>query len=64
MLWLSNFPETKFGQAAAEALKALKALEKRGDTSELILTGDMDLFGLPDLLQQLDQSRATGILTL
>jgi hypothetical protein len=28
------------------------------------LTGDLDLFGLPDLLQQLDRLHVTGILTL
>jgi hypothetical protein len=31
-----QFPETKFGQTAAEALKAFKALEKRGDTAKRI----------------------------
>jgi hypothetical protein len=31
---------------------------------ERTLTGDLDLFGLPDLLQQLNQSQVTGILTL
>ncbi len=59
-----HFPETKFGQAAADALKEFRILDKHGDPSERSLAGDLDLFGLPDLLQQLYQSSATGILIL
>lgn len=59
-----QFPETEFGQAAASALKKFKALDRQGDPAERMLTGNLDLFGLPDLLQQLEQSCATGTLTL
>ncbi|MBN1569529.1 MAG: DUF4388 domain-containing protein [Acidobacteria bacterium] len=59
-----QFPETKFGQAAANALKEFAASDKRGASSERILTGDMELFGLPDVLEKLSQSQAGGILML
>jgi hypothetical protein len=60
----AQFPETKFGQAAAVALKEFEASDTSAVPAERMLTGDLDLFGLPDLLQQLKRMQVTGILTL
>jgi hypothetical protein len=61
---VAQFPETKFGQAAANALQQFGSSDKVGIPAERTLTGDLDLFGLPDLLRQLNQLQATGALTL
>jgi hypothetical protein len=60
----SQFPEEKFGQAAAAVLEEFKSLDKQQVRAEHTLTGDLDIFGLPDLLQQLDRLQVTGALTL
>jgi hypothetical protein len=59
-----RFPETKFGQAAAAALKEFDVSDRSEAPADRTLTGDLDFFGLPDLLQQLNLMRATGTLTL
>jgi hypothetical protein len=59
-----RFPETKIGQAAAGVLKEFEASDKPEIQADRMLTGDLDLFGLPDLLQQLNLMQATGTLTL
>jgi hypothetical protein len=59
-----RFPETKIGQTAAGVLKEFEAADKPGIQMDRMLTGDLDLFGLPDLLQQLNLMQATGTLTL
>ena len=59
-----RFPGTKIGQAAAGVLKEFEAADKPGIQADRMLTGDLDLFGLPDLLQQLNLMQATGTLTL
>jgi hypothetical protein len=59
-----RFPETKIGQAAAGVLKEFEAADKPGIQADRMLTGDLDLFGLPDLLQQLNLRQLTGTLTL
>jgi len=60
----AQFPETKFGRAAADALKEFASSEKSQIAAERVLTGDLELFGLPDLLRQLHQLQASGLLTL
>jgi hypothetical protein len=60
----AQFSGTKFGQAAAEVLKEYNAMDQSGNSAERILTGDLELFGFPDLLQQLSQRQMTGSLTL
>ena len=45
-------------------LKEFEAADKPGIQADRMLTGDLDLFGLPDLLQQLNLMQATGTLTL
>jgi hypothetical protein len=59
-----QFPETIFGEAAAEALKEFDAMDKPKASSARVRTGDLELFGLPDLLQKLSRHQATGTLTL
>jgi hypothetical protein len=61
---VEQFPETKFGQAAESALKDFESSDMAGHPSERMLTGDLDLFGLPDLLRQLNRLQATGSLVL
>ena len=53
----------KYGQAAAKVLASLGAASQPG-TASASLTGDLDLFGLPTLLQTISQSRLTGVLSL
>jgi hypothetical protein len=60
----AQFPDTKFGQAAAGALEEFRSFDKQETHAGRTLTGDLDLFGLPDLLQQLDRLQVTGVLTL
>jgi hypothetical protein len=66
-----RYPEREFGKLAAEASRvefelAPIADERRGgdEKDESVLTGDLGVFGLPQLVQSLDQSRATGQLRL
>jgi hypothetical protein len=59
-----RFPDTIFGQNAAKVLEGFQSLDRQEANADRTLTGDLDLFGLPDLLQQLDRLQATGILTL
>jgi hypothetical protein len=60
----AQFPETQFGRAAADALKEFVSSDKSQIAAERVLTGDLELFGLPDLLRQLHQLQASGLLTL
>ena len=60
----ARFPASKFGAAAAEVLRQFLSPEKPGASPEGTLAGDLELFGLPDLLQQLDSLQLTGTLTL
>ena len=61
-----KFPDHDLGRAAAAALLKLSggtgapAAAKQGAT----LTGDLDFFGLPSLMQSLGEQQATGIVTL
>jgi len=60
----ARFPASKFGAAAAEVLRQFLSLQRPGASTEGTLAGDLELFGLPDLLQQLDSLHLTGTLTL
>jgi hypothetical protein len=60
----ARFPETKSGQAAARAIAEFQASEKPENQNTRMMTGDLELFGLPVLLQQLSNLQATGALTL
>ncbi|MBP1609586.1 MAG: hypothetical protein H6Q04_1821, partial [Acidobacteria bacterium] len=60
----ARFPETKSGQAAASALREFEASDKPEIREESMISGDLELFGLPDLLRQLSHLQVTGTLTL
>lgn len=62
-----RFPSETFGQAATRVLARLGTLaDESGETRAGIasLTGDLSVFGLPNLLQNLSDSRLTGRLSL
>jgi hypothetical protein len=59
---VDKHPGQKFAEAAKAALATLGASAKPAEAPGL--TGDLDLFGLPGLLQTLAQSQLTGVLTL
>lgn len=60
-----KYPEKEFGREAKKALtffeQPRKAPEGPGPAS---LAGDLEVFGLPTLLQTLEQTQATGLLAL
>jgi len=53
-----------FGQAAAKALTAQRDAAGTRPAAAASLSGDLDLFGLPNLMQNLAENRASGVLTL
>jgi hypothetical protein len=59
---VDKFPGQKFAETAKAALATLGASAKPPEMPGL--AGDLDLFGLPGLLQTLAQSQLTGVLTL
>jgi hypothetical protein len=61
----SRYPETDFGRSAAAVLAAF-GIPKAAESKEVApsLTGDMEVLGLPALLQTLSSWRSTGILTI
>jgi hypothetical protein len=59
-----RFPEQEFGQSAAKALAGADVPVKAEGPKGASLAGDLELFGLPNLLQSLAQSEATGVLAI
>ncbi len=59
-----RFPAEDFGKAAGRALKEAATEERPAEVSAERLTGDLELFSLPDLLQQLALFQLTGTLTI
>lgn len=61
-----KFPDHDVGRAAAAALYNLTnaAQTATRQTNAATLTGDLDFFGLPSVLQSLAEQQATGIVTL
>jgi hypothetical protein len=60
-----KFSDQPFGEKAAEALKSMGrplAPAARGGDESITLSGDLGLFGLPNLLQNLADNRVTGTL--
>lgn len=53
-----------FAEAASKALVALDAGAKPAETTGAGLSGDLELFGLPGVLQTISQSQLTGVLSL
>ncbi|HSB62366.1 MAG TPA: DUF4388 domain-containing protein, partial [Vicinamibacteria bacterium] len=60
---VDKYPEHKFAEAASKALATLGAAA-RPPAPAAGLSGDLELFGLPGVLQTLSQSRLTGVLSL
>jgi hypothetical protein len=58
---VNRYPGEKFAEAAS---KALAGFSTRGETAAAGLSGDLELFGLPTVLQMLAQTSPTGILSL
>jgi hypothetical protein len=62
-----KFADHEVGRAAAAALFNLNAAKPEAATRQTAgasLTGDLDFFGLPSLMQSLGDQQATGIVTL
>lgn len=53
-----------FAEAASKALAAMDAGAKPAETAGAGLSGDLELFGLPGVLQTISQSQLTGVLSL
>jgi hypothetical protein len=59
------YPEQGFAKAAAAALDGFDHAAPPAESSALpSLSGDLELFGMPNLLQNLSMSEVTGLLTL
>ncbi|MGH9461326.1 MAG: DUF4388 domain-containing protein, partial [Vicinamibacteria bacterium] len=58
---VKRYPGEKFAEVAT---KALAAFNTRGETTPAGLSGDLELFGLPTVLQVLAQISPTGVLSL
>jgi hypothetical protein len=61
---VSAYPNQDLAAEAAKALASLKSAGQRQETSAPSLTGDLELFGMPNLFQSLSDSTLTGTLTL
>lgn len=60
----ARFPDKDFGVAASEALGGFGAKKKDDSEGAASFSGDVELFGLPNLLQSLCDAQLTGTLTL
>lgn len=60
---VDKHPGEKFTEAASKALVGLASVGKPAEVAAG-LSGDLDLFGLANILQTLSQSRLTGVLSL
>lgn len=58
----SKYADRKIGEAAAKALGALARVGTPAPTAGL--SGDLELFGLPSLMQTIGQSQLSGVLSL
>jgi hypothetical protein len=61
---VARFPERDFAEAASSALTGFGATSTITEAPSKTLTGDVELFGLPNLFQTLADSQVTGVLTL
>ena len=59
-----RFPNESFGQAASQALSTLAEAPPSRPPITASLSGDLEVFGLPNLLQNMADNRVTGTLTL
>ena len=56
--------DQRFAEAATKALVAMEAAAKPAEMAGAGLSGDLELFGLPGVLQTISQSQLTGVLSL
>jgi hypothetical protein len=61
---LDKHRDQPFAEAASKALAAMEAGVKPTEPAGAGLSGDLELFGLPGVLQTLSQSQLTGVLSL
>jgi len=61
-----RFPDQDVGKAAAQVLEKWAPPKPAARTAEPVatLTGELEFFGLPSILQSLNEMRASGMLTL
>jgi hypothetical protein len=59
-----RFPNESFGQAASQALATLAEAPPSRPPITASLSGDLEVFGLPNLLQNMGDNHVTGTLTL
>jgi hypothetical protein len=60
----ARFPEQDIAEEARKALASIGATPQATEAPSKTLTGDVELFGLPNLFQTLADSQVTGVLTL
>jgi len=60
----ARYPGEPFGQAAAKALAVQRAGAGARPAPAPSLSGDLELFGLPNIVQNLADNKASGVLTL
>lgn len=61
---VASYSGQEFATVAARALSQLGTNVHADEAPSAALTGDLDLFGLPSLLQNLSDSQLTGVLTV
>jgi hypothetical protein len=61
---VGNFAGQPFAEAASRTLAQLGTTPHEDEAPSAALTGDLDLFGLPSLLQNLSDSQLSGTLTV
>ena len=62
---VERFPERGFADVASKCMAKLGApTSSAAESRARVLSGDVELFGLPNLLQTLGDSQVTGVLTL
>lgn len=61
---VERFPEQDFERDATKALAAFGVEAKTDEEMAASLTGDIELFGLPSLLQTMSDTKVTGALSL
>jgi hypothetical protein len=59
-----RFADQDIGRAAAQVLEKWSPAEAPGREPAATLTGELEFFGLPSVMQSLGEMRATGMLTL
>jgi hypothetical protein len=59
-----RFPDQDIGRAAARVLETWSPAKAPSNEPVATLTGELEFFGLPSVMQSLGEMRATGMLTL